>query len=245
MLHRLEAEEARHAHHGGAAVEQLLLLGEGAHGAGLGVGLVGDERAEDDHGDGEDHGRGRVRELLRDGLAGGDLRAGSGDEGHHGEAAVHQLGAGHGAAHVPLGGGERERLLDGVVDGGVRGGAGGPAGEHAGDGGRAIGLVRLASRDVLRLGAALRLAVLIGEEHDGLLPDGLVGGEPASLGDDRAARGSRRGRGDAGGEGGGDGEGGHVCECGCDARARRFVVKSASLGETVDVEACGCRNCHE
>ena len=48
MLDRLEAEEARHAHHRGAAVEELLLLVEGTRGRRLGVAAVGDERAADD-----------------------------------------------------------------------------------------------------------------------------------------------------------------------------------------------------
>ena len=48
-----------------------------------------------------------------------------------------------------------------------------------------------------------------------------------------------------GGRGGRDGEGGHVCECGCEARARRFVVKSASSEKPSTWKLRGCRNCHE
>merc|ERR1719424_2305489 len=78
VLHGFEAEEARHADHGGAAVEELVLLGEGPDGVGDGVGGEGLE------------GRG-------------------GDEGEHGEAAVHELGAG-GDEVGAFGAVERERL---------------------------------------------------------------------------------------------------------------------------------------
>ena len=112
VLHRLEAEEARHANHRGAAVEQLLLLGEGADGVGHGVGGEHLEGGGDEERDGHEHGGGRIGELLRDGLAGGDLGAGGGDEAEHGEAAVHELGAG-GDEVGALGAGEGERLLQG------------------------------------------------------------------------------------------------------------------------------------
>ena len=65
MLDRLEAEEARHANHRGAAVEQLLLLGEGADGVGHGVGGEHLEGRGDEERDGHEHGGARVGELLR------------------------------------------------------------------------------------------------------------------------------------------------------------------------------------
>ena len=209
MFDGFDREQAPHANHGGASVEDLLLGGERADRSGLGVGLVRDERAKDDASDGHEHGDGGVRKLLRHGFRGGELRGGGGDEGDHGESSVHQLGAGHGASHVTFRRGERERLLKGVIDGGIRGGARGPRGQHTGNRGGAVRLFSVPRGDVLLLGAAFRVAVLVGEENHGFIADGLVGGEPARLGYDRAAGGGRRGRGDAGGEGSGDGEGGH------------------------------------
>merc|ERR1719424_1239932 len=115
VLHGFEAEEARHADHGGAAVEELLLLGEGPDGVGDGVGGEGLEGRGDEQSGGEDHGGGSIRELLDHGFAGGDLGA-RGDDGEHGEAAVHELGAG-GDEVGAFGAVERERLLQGEAGG--------------------------------------------------------------------------------------------------------------------------------
>merc|ERR1719424_924833 len=76
VLHGFEAEEARHADHGGAAVEELLLLGEGPDGVGDGVGGEGLEGRGDEQSGGEDHGGGSIRELGGGGRhAGSDARA--------------------------------------------------------------------------------------------------------------------------------------------------------------------------
>ena len=116
VLHGFEAEEARHADHGGAAVEELLLLGEGPDGVGDGVGGEGLEGRGDEQSGGQKHGGGSFGELLHHGFAGGDLGTGGGDEGEHGEAAVHELGAG-GDEVGAFGAVERERLLQGEAGG--------------------------------------------------------------------------------------------------------------------------------
>ena len=112
VLDGLEAEEGEHADHGGAAVEELRIPLPHAGLLSLGVGEEGHDGGGGEEKDGEDNLGGGITNLLGDGLAGGDLGAGGGDETKHGEAAVHDLGAG--AREVgALGAGEGERLLQG------------------------------------------------------------------------------------------------------------------------------------
>mmetsp|Transcript_1242 Transcript_1242/g.5368 ORF Transcript_1242/g.5368 Transcript_1242/m.5368 type:complete len:243 (+) Transcript_1242:515-1243(+) len=120
VLDSLEAEEGEHADHGGAAVEELLLPGPHAGVLRLGVGEEGHDGGGGEESDGEENLRGGLSKLLVDGLAGGDLGAGGGDETEHGEAAVHDLRTG--AREVgALGAGEGEGLREGE-GGGNRGG---------------------------------------------------------------------------------------------------------------------------
>ena len=85
----------------------------------------GTTEAAGEESDGEENPRGGLAKLLVDGLAGGDLGAGGGDETEHGEAAVHDLRTG--AREVgALGAGEGEGLREG--EGGGNRGAAGPRG---------------------------------------------------------------------------------------------------------------------